>query len=89
MSVLGRPTWAIFDVNLHQRVTALARTPVLLLVSRNRYGFTLTRYRNEKSATDPALIHIFERKIHFVVVFTFIFTCFKRPGSLFLTRVLH
>ena len=23
MSVLGRPTWAIFDVNLHQRVTAL------------------------------------------------------------------
>ena len=24
MSVLGRPTWAIFDINLHQRVTALA-----------------------------------------------------------------
>ena len=23
MSVLGRPTWAIFNVNLHQRVTAL------------------------------------------------------------------
>ena len=23
MSLLGRPTWAIFDVNLHQRVTAL------------------------------------------------------------------
>ena len=23
MSVLGRPTWAIFDVHLHQRVTAL------------------------------------------------------------------
>ena len=23
MSVLGRPMWVIFDVNLHQRVTAL------------------------------------------------------------------
>ena len=26
MSVLGRPTWAIFNVNLHQRVTALPTT---------------------------------------------------------------
>ena len=25
MSVLGRPTWAIFDVNVHQRVTALVQ----------------------------------------------------------------
>ena len=29
---------------------------LLLLVSRNRYGFTLARYRNEKSATDLALV---------------------------------
>ena len=33
-----------------------ARTQFLLSVSRNRYGFTLARYRNEKSATDPALV---------------------------------
>ena len=33
-----------------------ARTQFLLSVSRNRYGFTLARYRNEKYATDPALI---------------------------------
>ena len=32
-----------------------ARTQFLLLVSRNRCGFTLGGYRNEKSATDPAL----------------------------------
>ena len=31
-----------------------ARTQFLLSVSRNRYGFTLARYRNEKYATDPA-----------------------------------
>ena len=34
-----------------------ARTQFLLSVSRNRYGFTLAGYRNEKSATDPALVH--------------------------------
>ena len=28
----------------------------LLLVSRNRYGFALAGYRNEKSTTDPALL---------------------------------
>ena len=33
-----------------------ARTQFLLSVSWNRYGFTLAGYRNEKSATDPALI---------------------------------
>ena len=33
-----------------------ARTQFLLSVSRNRYGFTLARYRNEKYATDPALL---------------------------------
>ena len=33
-----------------------ARTKFLLSVSRNRYGFTLAGYRNEKYATDPALI---------------------------------
>ena len=33
-----------------------ARTQFLLLVSRNRYGFTLAGYQNEKSATEPALI---------------------------------
>ena len=32
-----------------------ARTQFLLSVSRNQYGFTLARYRNEKYATDPAL----------------------------------
>ena len=32
------------------------RTQFLLLVSRNRYGFTLAGYRNEKYATDPALL---------------------------------
>ena len=32
------------------------RTQFLLSVSRNRYGFTLAGYRNEKSATEPALI---------------------------------
>ena len=33
-----------------------ARTQFLLSVSRNRYGFTLAGYQNEKSATNPALI---------------------------------
>ena len=33
-----------------------ARTQFLLSVSRNRYGDTLAGYRNEKSATDPALV---------------------------------
>ena len=33
-----------------------ARTKFILSVSRNRYGFTLAGYRNEKYATDPALI---------------------------------
>ena len=33
-----------------------ARTKFLLSVSRNRYDFTLAGYRNEKSATDPALV---------------------------------
>ena len=33
-----------------------ARTQFLLSVSRNQYGFTLALYRNEKSATDPALV---------------------------------
>ena len=33
-----------------------ARTQFLLSVSRNRYGFTLAGYRNEKYATDPALL---------------------------------
>ena len=33
-----------------------ARTQFLLSVSRNRYGFTLARYQNEKYATDPALL---------------------------------
>ena len=33
-----------------------ARTQFLLSVSRNRYGFALAGYRNEKSATDPALL---------------------------------
>ena len=39
-----------------------ARTQFLLSVSRNRYGFTLSGYRNEKSATDPALllIHLYK-----------------------------
>ena len=32
-----------------------ARTQFLLSVSRNRYGFTLAGYQNEKSDTDPAL----------------------------------
>ena len=32
-----------------------ARTQFLLSVSRNRYSFALAGYRNEKSATDPAL----------------------------------
>ena len=32
------------------------RTQFLLSVSRNRYGFTLAGYQNEKSTTDPALI---------------------------------
>ena len=32
-----------------------ARTQFFLSVSRNRYGFILAGYRNEKSATDPAL----------------------------------
>ena len=43
-----------------------ARTQFLLSVSRNRYGFTLAGYRNEKSATDPALVSmllIFQKKI--------------------------
>ena len=35
-----------------------ARTQFLLSVSRNRYVFTLAGYRNEKSATDPALLTI-------------------------------
>ena len=35
-----------------------ARTQFLLSVSRNRYGFTLAGYRNEKFVTDPALIRI-------------------------------
>ena len=35
-----------------------ARMQFLLLVSRNRYGFTLAGYRYGKSATDPALIEI-------------------------------
>ena len=35
-----------------------ARTQFVLSVSRNRYGFTLAGYRNEKSATDPALIRM-------------------------------
>ena len=35
-----------------------ARTQFLLLVSRNRYGFTLAGYQNEKSATDPALVSV-------------------------------
>ena len=34
MSVLGRPTWAIFDVHLHQRVTALHK---ILTQSKNNY----------------------------------------------------
>ena len=34
-----------------------ARTQFLLSVSRNRYGFTLAGYRNEKSATDHALVN--------------------------------
>ena len=33
-----------------------ARTQFLLSVSRNWYGFTLAGYRNEKYATDPALL---------------------------------
>ena len=33
-----------------------ARTQFLLSVSQNRYGFALAGYRNEKSATDPALV---------------------------------
>ena len=33
-----------------------ARMQFLFSVSRNRYGFTLAGYRNEKSATDPALV---------------------------------
>ena len=33
-----------------------ARTKFLLSVSRNRYGFTQVGYRNEKYATDPALL---------------------------------
>ena len=32
-----------------------ARTQILLSVSWNRYIFTLAGYRNEKSATEPAL----------------------------------
>ena len=32
-----------------------AKTKLILSVSRNRYGFTLAGYRNEKYATDPAL----------------------------------
>ena len=39
-----------------------ARTQFLLSVSQNRYGFTLAGYRNEKSATDPALL---VRVLHF------------------------
>ena len=38
-------------------VWGYAGTQFLLSVSRNQYGFTLAGYRNEKSATDPALIH--------------------------------
>ena len=34
------------------------RMQFLLPVSRNRYGFALAGYRNEKSATDPALLYI-------------------------------
>ena len=36
-----------------------ARTQFFLSVSRNRYGFTLARYRNEKYATDPALVIVY------------------------------
>ena len=37
-----------------------AKTKLILSVSRNRYGFTLAGYRNEKYATDPALLKIVE-----------------------------
>ena len=33
-------------------------------------------------------IHIFKEKKNFVVDFTSMFSCFRRPGSLFLPRVL-
>ena len=41
-----------------------ARTQFLLSVSRNRYGFTLAGYRNEKSATDPALVKRLKYRNH-------------------------
>ena len=34
-------------------------------------------------------IHIFKEKSNFLVVFTPIFSCFRRPSSLLLTRVFH
>ena len=43
-----------------------ARMQFLLSVSRNRYGFTLAGYWNEKSATDPALVLILYLYIHFL-----------------------
>ena len=44
-----------------------ARMQFLLSVSRNRYSFALAGYRNEKSATDPALnlTVVFNSKFNF------------------------
>ena len=49
MSVLGRPTWAIFDVNLHQRVTALDISPCKHMsnnypINNNKYDCVYSYY---------------------------------------------
>ena len=44
-----------------------ARTQFLLSVSRNRYGFILAGYRNEKSATDPALL--LNNSVNFTILY--------------------
>ena len=68
-----------------------ARTKFLLLVSRNRYGFTLAGYRNEKYAADPALKNIYLCNIApiYSEIMSKIFIFYQKINRILVNVIVH